>query len=163
MKMKKGRRNKKGFTMIELMIVITVIGILAIVLLPRIAGVRDEARSSGVEANMRSVQGAFELEIARATTASSLASDVAFRLNQSGNVLTNPVTGQTGAALAHAGLPKGVHIMTTDTFTETTSGLDVAGLVGVNVKLINNRLTAEIFGYDYAGKYIKDSKVTVKR
>lgn len=51
------RRNKDdGFTLVELMIVIAVIGILAVVLVPRLGGVRDSAKEAGVITNAKSVE-----------------------------------------------------------------------------------------------------------
>lgn len=51
------RRNKEGgFTLIELMIVIAVIGILAVVLIPRLGGVKDSAKYAGVTTNAKSVE-----------------------------------------------------------------------------------------------------------
>lgn len=53
----KMRKSKKivGFTMIELMIVISVISILVLVLIPRISGLRNDVRMSNVEANLYAV------------------------------------------------------------------------------------------------------------
>jgi prepilin-type N-terminal cleavage/methylation domain-containing protein len=94
MKMEKRRRNKKGFTMIELMIVITVIGILAIVLLPRLAGLRDEARAQGVEPNLRAAQGLIEIEITKEVTSAAAFADF---LKTKLDGTQNPITGTRGA------------------------------------------------------------------
>ncbi len=54
--MKKLLRNKKGFTLVELMIVIAIISILALVLIPKMGFMKAAAREAGTEANMRVVE-----------------------------------------------------------------------------------------------------------
>ena len=46
---------KKGFTMIELIFVIVILGILASVAIPRLAGTRDDAEISSALANLRTL------------------------------------------------------------------------------------------------------------
>ncbi len=57
------RRKDSGFTLIELMIVIAVIGILAIVLIPKVGQVKTQAKSAGIDTNMRSVEGYVQSKI----------------------------------------------------------------------------------------------------
>ena len=49
--------NEKGFTLIELMIVIAIIGILAAVAIPNYISFRDKAYCSGVESDANSILG----------------------------------------------------------------------------------------------------------
>jgi len=51
------RRKDEGFTLIELMIVIAVIGILAVVLVPKVGAIKSQAKSAGVDTNVRVVEG----------------------------------------------------------------------------------------------------------
>jgi len=61
-------RNKKGFTLIELVVVIAIIGILAAIAIPRFTGVRENANESVVIANLKSIQTAVELYISQENT-----------------------------------------------------------------------------------------------
>lgn len=62
--MKKRLNNKKGFTLIELIVVIAVIAILAAVLIPRFAGFTNDAHESAIRSSARNALMAMEALVA---------------------------------------------------------------------------------------------------
>ena len=46
-------KNKRGFTLVELVVVMVILGILAVILIPRITQVQEGARKTACHANLR--------------------------------------------------------------------------------------------------------------
>jgi len=53
--------NKKGFTLIELIVVIAILGILAVIAIPRFTGMRENANLKSIESNLLNIQKAAEM------------------------------------------------------------------------------------------------------
>ncbi|ADL13276.1 competence type IV pilus major pilin ComGC [Acetohalobium arabaticum] len=67
--------EEDGFTLIELMIVIAVLGVLAGIAIPRFSGVTDKADIASAESDLRNLQTAAEMYIAEhSTTPNSITS-----------------------------------------------------------------------------------------
>jgi type IV pilus assembly protein PilA len=91
--------NSKGFTLIELMIVVVIIGILAAIAIPNFVAMQARAREASVTANMHSFQLAVEDFSVKNTGRYPVAvDDAAVMANMpSGNYPRNPFSGTRDA------------------------------------------------------------------
>ena len=74
--MKLPKRNEKGFTLIELMIVIAIIGILAAIAIPQFSAYRQRSYNSGAQADLRNAATAQEAYFVDYSSYSGTVSDL---------------------------------------------------------------------------------------
>ncbi|NTW29084.1 MAG: prepilin-type N-terminal cleavage/methylation domain-containing protein [Coriobacteriia bacterium] len=70
------RKNDEGFTLVELMVVVLIIGILVAIAIPVFNNASNNARIKSCQANMRTIEGAYQTYMANNGTAITAATTV---------------------------------------------------------------------------------------
>lgn len=165
--MKKLLRNEKGFTLVELMVVIAIIGILAAVLIPKMSFLKDTAKEAGLDSNMRIVEATVTSMLPKYTTADisggtagKLDYDLQQKLN--GN-LSNPFSNVTTADIGGGGTTgqPAVVVYNGGYSAWNSTYPNIAGAMICALSTSNGHIKAEIGYLDKNGKPLASSKTKV--
>lgn len=171
------KRNNQGFTLLELMIVISIIGILAVVLIPKFSSLKNNAKEAGLYTNVQSIRVYLESKIDTWNINNVSVSDIGNQIAaafSSDNSLLNPITMQTSPPPA-AGADLSVHRNRSLYVAGNFDGLDVgtsanrqylSGTTVVAVKGVTNDAAAHldrvhIYAHGKDGNIISETIVSV--
>lgn len=127
MAMKKLLKSKKGFTLIELVVVIAILGILAAVLIPRFSGFQDRATRTQVVTDGKQLATAIDALLTEKTLAAQLVT------TDAAVIAANPVVILSGIPSARI---TSLTIGANGTFSMTSSVTNSAGTAFVAARTI---------------------------
>lgn len=148
------QRKDNGFTLIELMMVIAIIGILAIALIPQFGNMKTAAKVTGIETNIRSVVIAISGMPAK--------DDIGEDLGLTMDTMTNPITNEKGVETLTSldkTNTKAVYVIDTE---ETSWDAD-SNYNGAVVVYSHADYSADVFAINEKGESIDNLHAIVER
>ncbi|OGI04433.1 MAG: hypothetical protein A2287_07665 [Candidatus Melainabacteria bacterium RIFOXYA12_FULL_32_12] len=129
---------RKGFTLLELLIVVVILGILALIAAPTLLNAADQARNGAVKANISAAASSVTSRFALngTETATQVATNVAASLNTNNK---NPITGTGAAYSTTAGAAEGI---VTLVGTDATDSIEIKGYGVGGTELITKVINA---------------------
>lgn len=97
-------KKQQGFTLIELVVVIVILGILAVTAAPKFMNLQNDARNASLQGLKGSIQGAAGIVYGKAAINGVESSDTATDVDGIKTIFGYPTASSTGIALAVKGL-----------------------------------------------------------
>lgn len=111
-KMRDMMKPQKGFTLVELMIVVAVIGILAAIAIPKMASANDAAKGAKIAADLRTIDSAVAIAVAQGNTVEAGPIPATVSAKLASGVPTAPTGNFTGPGHAAAtAIPAGGYVI----------------------------------------------------
>ena len=89
---RKSLNNRKGFTLVELLVVVAIIGVLAAIAIPKFASATEAANGAKMMADLRTIDSAISIAIAKNETVAAAAVTTAANPKVAGYLSAIPVS-----------------------------------------------------------------------